>query len=110
MNAVDAAMTSVLSEHRGLVRTTPVLRELVMGAQVVINAIRFVCIKIYKCLTLDKNPVHQEGVKAILQQPDTTTVLKIKEFKKTLSKLTHPGDSSSQQEKINSSEDHSNGK
>ena len=110
MNAVDAAMTSVLAEHRGLVRTTPVLRELVMGAQVVINAIRFVCIKIYKCLTLDKNPVHQEGVKAILQQPDTTTVLKIKEFKKTLSKLTHPGDSSSQQEKINSSEDHSNGK
>ena len=110
MNAVDAAMTSVLAEHRGLVRTTPVLRELVMGAQVVINAIRFVCIKIYKCLTLDKNPVHQDGVKAILQQPDTTTVLKIKEFKKTLSKLTHPGDSSSQQEKINSSEDHSNGK
>ncbi len=110
MNAVDAAMTSVLAEHRGLVRTTHVLRELVMGAQVVINAIRFVCIKIYKCLTLDKNPVHQDGVKAILQQPDTTTVLKIKEFKKTLSKLTHPGDSSSQQEKINSSEDHSNGK
>jgi len=103
--ALDTALHSNLAQHRGFVRTTPVIREITMAIQVILKALLFVCIKIYRCLTLDKNPVHQEGIKEILQQPDTTTVLKIKEFKKTLNKLKRPASSMNQQEEIPS--DHS---
>ncbi len=115
MQAVDATMNSSLVEHLDPVRTTPFLREIAMTVQVALNAISFVCVKIYRYLSGDNNPVYQEGIKGVLQQPDSDTVLKIKAFKKTLNKLTHsPGAASSSStippEKNSPNNDQSHGK
>ena len=91
MQIIDTTIQqSNLNAHRGFVRATPVFREIAIALKVVINSVQWACSKIYRLIRNDKNLVHPEGAKAVLQQPDTATIIKIKAIKDTLSKLTHP--------------------
>lgn len=91
MKTIDTTIQqSNLNDHRGFVRANPVLREIAITLKVIINSVQWVCSKIYRLISNDKNLVHPEGAKTVLQQPDTATIIKIKAIKDTLNKLTHP--------------------
>lgn len=75
---LDGVRVSKLADHRGLIRTTPVLREIVMIFDVVINSLSLVLKKIYKFFVQDKSPVYSQGLKGVLEQPATDTIHKVK--------------------------------
>lgn len=87
--AVDTALVSGLANHRSLVRTTPGYRELAMATQVILNGIQFIFDNIIKVITRDTNPVHSEGLRALLHQPTPHSYSKVKAFKDKLQQL-HP--------------------
>ena len=90
MQTIDTAIQHThLNDHRGVARSTPVLREIVMAATVMLNVVYLTCSKLYRLITGDKNPVYSEGIRSVLQQPDTRTVIKMKAIKQSLNKLIH---------------------
>ncbi len=84
---LDNATTSSLADHRDIIRKSPVLREVASATQIIIQALSFLLKKAYKLITLNTESVHAEGLKAILQQPETDTVIKIRALKDKIQTL-----------------------